>query len=1402
MTDIGSSAFGNLVGINGIDYNGSGNHLDQNEDGDLEDAGDLAPEDKGIIEITIPTGLNADDVWSDMHDYIDTLGAATDSVDEIRDTGYVYTALLGPNSNSVIISALSAAGIDYTANLPTGTSLNSTSLAGYQYLLDGSGDTVLKAESGASGVYTFYDKGGNDYFIIEDGAIADVRKDADSTSWNNIVLSGISSAELDGLWLAQEGDDLEVRDSPGIFFSDIVDIEDHFETSNGGFNTKYLFVVDGDVTADHINTTNNTISGTGITVLKQIDTQLLDDYDFGLFDSVKLQNIWTPLFGSPDVTADDEDDYIFGDSNDNVLLGEEGSNTIYGGAGNDVLGIDALNSTNYSYINGEDGSDSFKFRQASAVLDGTTVYTEAGMAENVEGITFHASKNEYFYMKSMGWDIDVSETDSGYMDYSAITQSLEFDIAPSLWTVTETVGGSPSVDTYTGQYVTGTGGTRSYSDPRFIGTDYGDTYYIDTLWGANGSQWYFLGEGNDTVTFEDYYTSYKSIFVYNGGTDHIQFTNEADSLTPRVGGQIRFAPDIEEGDVSFEKLNASEEVVSAYESYWTYDLKITVAGEGSITIDGVRSRQRAGSDSTMDTSDDIWNHGGPRIWLHDGYGEWTQQGDDGYVYAGGSSYVQLDGGTGDDNLTGTSGAETMEGFGGDDTLNGAGGDDTLNGAGGDDNLYGYGGNDTLTGADGADNLYGGLGNDTLNGGDDNDDLYGNQGNDTLNGGAGADWMLGENDDDTLNGDADNDTLFGGYGEDTLNGDGGTDTLRGEHGNDVLTGGLDNDTLYGGDGNDEYVVSEGDGQDTINDSSGSADFIRFGTGIALADLTFTHTGDNLQIDLTETPTDRLTIVDHYDTETSNEVESIVFDDGSRLNISRQGLGTPAADTLTGSAAGEVMIGLAGNDSLYGAAGNDVLDGGAGVDTADYSNAAAGVVVNLQQWSTSDDGDGGTDTLTSIENIVGSAFGDDLRGNDGVNVIYGGAGNDFIRGRSGGDTLYGDEGNDELLGDLGDDVMYGGTGADELKGQDGNDTLHGDSGADLIYGYSGDDTLYGGAGGDFIQGHAGNDTIDGGSEVDTVSYENAAGGIVVDLSTGGTNVTNDGDGGTDSLSNIENLNGSAYSDSIIGDSAANLIDGGAGDDTIDGGAGDDTLYGGLGDDTFILGQGADYANGDSGSAWADYSGASAAITVNLHISGVDKDGDTIYEDSLFNITNLIGTAYADYIVGSNGADELRGGAGDDFIRGRSGGDILYGEAGDDELRGDDDADTLYGGADNDLLVGKGGNDTLYGGDGLDQLGGSAGADTFVFEGESAFNDIDQILDFSEFEGDLIDISDVLSDFGYIDGTHILADWVEITDNGTDSFVAVDRDGNGTTYTSFAQILTVEGVNDVDTSNLIAA
>jgi Ca2+-binding RTX toxin-like protein len=200
-----------------------------------------------------------------------------------------------------------------------------------------------------------------------------------------------------------------------------------------------------------------------------------------------------------------------------------------------------------------------------------------------------------------------------------------------------------------------------------------------------------------------------------------------------------------------------------------------------------------------------------------------------------------------------------------------------------------------------------------------------------------------------------------------------------------------------------------------------------------------------------------------------------------------------DYLRGGPGQDQMFGDGGDDRLDGADGSDTLDGGAGSDSAEYYEAEGSVTIDLNAGIARESGGGFLDHLVSIENAVGSAFDDVLRGSSAAN------------------RLEGDSGDDRLSGGKGDDILWGGTGADTLEGGKGADLFvfrEGDVGTDLISDFSR-------ASGDRID-LSGIDADRGTSEDEAFSYVGAAafsgiaGELRVVAGQGGWEVTGDWDG----------------------------------------------------------------------------------------------------------------------------------------------------------------------------------------------------------------------------------------------------------------------------------------------------
>ncbi len=120
----------------------------------------------------------------------------------------------------------------------------------------------------------------------------------------------------------------------------------------------------------------------------------------------------------------------------------------------------------------------------------------------------------------------------------------------------------------------------------------------------------------------------------------------------------------------------------------------------------------------------------------------------------------------------------------------------------------------------------------------------------------------------------------------------------------------------------------------------------------------------------------------------------------------------------------------------------------------------------------------------------------------------------------------------------------TGVENLTGSNvGGDSLTGGSGVNILRGYGGDDVLRGGAGAD---------TLEGGVGTDLASYYNSAAAVTVNLAAGAGSGS---DAQGDILVSIENVNGSNFDDTLVGNGGANVLRGLAGRDTLTGGGGAD-------------------------------------------------------------------------------------------------------------------------------------------------------------------------------------------------------------------------------------------------------
>ncbi len=645
------------------------------------------------------------------------------------------------------------------------------------------------------------------------------------------------------------------------------------------------------------------------------------------------------------------------------------------------------------------------------------------------------------------------------------------------------------------------------------------------------------------------------------------------------------------------------------------------------------------------------------------------------------------------NAIGSSYNDTLIGtYGAANFLSGGEGRDYLFGLSGDDALYGGWNDDILDGGEGSDAINGGIGVDTVSysssqgavtvrlyngsgsgsdaegdrllnienitGSKFNDALIGSyNSNNTIEGGAGADYLDGLSGNDTasystssqgvvirlfngtgqggdaegdmlanienVTGSTNDDVLFGSYDEsNVLTGGSGSDILFGLSGNDILNGGAGNDLLSGGAGAD--ILRGENGADTVTyTGSTSAVDVNLETGVGRngdAEGDFYHGIENAHGS------------DHDDTltGTSSQIGNILS-------------GGSGNDYIVGLAGRDTLQGNTGNDRLEGGSGADILQGGVGSDTVIYQHSGSAVTIRLYN-GTGSGGEAHGDMLEDIENVIGSDHIDALIGSYGVNnILEGGAGADYINGLTGRDTasyahssasvtvrLYNGTGSG---GDAHGDTLVS---MENAIGSDYNDALFGTFNAsnflsggvgnDLLFGLSGNDALYGGWGDDLLSGGAGADVLNGSIGSDTATYSDSGGGVAV-LLYNGTAFGNDAQG--DTLNNVENVIGSSFADSIYGAfNMDNILEGGAGADTINGLTGNDTV---------------------------SYVSSSSGVTVRLY-NGTGVGGDA-QGDSLVSMENILGSSYADTLIGSYVTDNvINGGGGNDHLFGLTGTDTF--------------------------------------------------------------------------------------------------------------------------------------------------
>ena len=243
---------------------------------------------------------------------------------------------------------------------------------------------------------------------------------------------------------------------------------------------------------------------------------------------------------------------------------------------------------------------------------------------------------------------------------------------------------------------------------------------------------------------------------------------------------------------------------------------------------------------------------------------------------------------------------------------------------------------------------------------------------------------------------------------------------------------------------------------------------------------------------------------------------------------------------------------------------IFDSG-GIDTLNYSGTQSQVNLNGGTYSHVWGLVGAVSIAPGvvIENFIGGSSYDEVIGNSANNVLNGGDGTDLVsyQAATAGVTVSLQLTGPQNTGGAGTDTIIN---FEDLRGSDHNDVLTGRSGG-TVEGGTGNDVLHG-VGNSYLHGQAGNDRfvisgtwgdqLFGGAGWDVVDFSQAPGFVQIILNSGGPTSTTD----------VEEVIGSAFNDTITGDDYGNTLRGGGGGDIITGGGGADTLNGGAGNDEF--------------------------------------------------------------------------------------------------------------------------------------------------------------------------------------------------------------------------------------------
>jgi len=1083
-------------------------------------------------------------------------------------------------------------------------------------------------------------------------------------------------------------------------------------------------------------------------------------------------------------------DTLIGDTEDNVLRGRSGNDTLRGNGGTDVLeggkGEDLLlvrrgdnvflskegeidivsefGETNFASYDGETDTIQLWFDQEDlvAVMHGDNLVLSAPETTIV----------------LVDWN-----KGSGYQNYKIEFRDNAFDRDQfSAW-VANNASVASSSD------ANGSGAATSRGD-HLLGDEADNSLdgYAgrDTLIGSGGDDTLIGGYGADVLEGGDGFDDLRG----GAGFDTASYKNSTSAISISVVSNFHFKGTelianfenyaANSGDAFKDKFNSIERIVGTEHDdsiILFHGLEAAVGGAGN---DALKANNMTSSvELHGDAGQDRLSGGSGGDILHGGTGADSLEGNAGDDH--------LVGGTGADTLVGGSGLDfvsyghSTEGVYVNLSSNlGDGGDAEGDRITGVEGVIGSKFNDYLVGDKHGNTLKARRGNDFLDGGAGNDTLFVGGGDQhVVYGGEGVDAVSYEEVSDRIHVDLSQnlglrshtdfsalvepgrygrDSLFdiesvrGSYRSDIIHGDYRSNKIEALDGDDSIGGGAGSDTLDGGDGNDWALYSRSSSGVTVDLRSATQVGGNWGDAagdqlISIENVLGSRRADSLTGDGSDNILEGGDGADTLDGQSGRDTLSyatsstaVTVDlsinsvsggdaEGDRISNFQDVQGSRFGDILKGSDEVNDLDGGDGDDRLIASGDTDVLRGGAGSDTADYSQVARPIKVDLGDLV-----DGmnivtqsgvGTDRLQGIENIIGTHGSDTITGDSGDNVIEGKGGPDSLSGGEGNDTLSyaGSVGYfvhdqnywDGVHVDLAANTASHGDAGDENSGQD---TI---SGFESMLGSVFSDELLGSEGGNFIQGNGwggrngqqtnGNsDSIDGRGGEDTVSFDSGffnTQGVNVDLDRG--KFSSNSAHGEGSISNVEIILGSRSNDTFRGNDQVNVFHGGEGDDFFLGSDGNDVYSGGDGFDHL---------------SYEDLGSAYGTVNIDLRAGRVLSDE---FVHTISGIDQATGSGYDDLLIAHDEGSRLYGGWGDDYIEGGVGEDDLNGQEGSDTVSYMNSTSAVSvnlsqisqsgGYAEGDRLeffesvVGSRFGDTIAGDSGYNNLSGGAGNDLFV-------------------------------------------------------------------------------------------